>query len=138
MKKPLLVAVALLGWGAFSVSLYWRAPDRVLAANAGSGDGMVTVSAPPLAKSITAAPRISNSDAALRLVFQQGQKELEVSGEAVVQKLLPDDNEGSRHQKFVIRLSSGQTLLIAHNIDVAPRLPNLKEGDTVRFRGPYE
>ena len=55
-----------------------------------------------------------------------------------VDKILADDNKGSRHQRFIVRLSTGQTLLIAHNIDVAARVPNLKVGDTVVFHGQYE
>jgi len=53
-------------------------------------------------------------------------------------KLLRDDNEGSRHQKFILRLSSGQTILIAHNIDLAPRINAISNGDTVQFYGEYE
>ena len=53
-------------------------------------------------------------------------------------RLLPDDNKGSRHQKFIIALASGQTLLVAHNIDVAPRIPSLRTGDRVQFAGEYE
>ncbi len=55
-----------------------------------------------------------------------------------VAKLLPDDVEGARHQRFIVRLASGHTLLISHNIDLAPRLDSLKLGDEVRFRGQYE
>jgi hypothetical protein len=51
---------------------------------------------------------------------------------------LPDDNEGGWHQKFIIRLLSGQTILIAHNIDLAPKIGSLQEGDTVEFFGQYE
>jgi hypothetical protein len=51
---------------------------------------------------------------------------------------LPDDLEGSRHQRFVLRLSSGQTLLVAHNIDLAPRISSLNRGDKVEFYGEYE
>jgi hypothetical protein len=54
-----------------------------------------------------------------------------------VRRLLHDDNDGSRHQRFVIQLSNRQTLLIAHNIDVAERIP-LSLGDRIRFRGVYE
>ncbi|MEL6259469.1 MAG: DUF3465 domain-containing protein [Cyanobacteria bacterium J06626_6] len=55
-----------------------------------------------------------------------------------VEKLLPDDLEGSRHQRFVIRVSRQQTLLIVHNIDIAPRLNRLREGDRVTVKGEYE
>lgn len=60
---------------------------------------------------------------------------VEVGG--VVTKSLPDDNEGSRHQRFIVRLSNGLTVLIAHNIDLAPYVP-LEEGDTVYIKGEYE
>lgn len=62
----------------------------------------------------------------------------QVRGQGVVSRVLADDNDGSRHQRFILRLASGQTLLVAHNIDLAPRLPALKNGDTVRFYGEYE
>ena len=54
-----------------------------------------------------------------------------------VVRLLSDDNDGSRHQRIVLQLRGGQTLLIAHNIDLANRVP-LGLGDRVRFRGMYE
>lgn len=64
------------------------------------------------------------------------------SGEMVVvvgsvDRTLADDNDGSRHQRFIVRMESGHTLLIAHNIDLAPRVP-LRAGDLVRIRGEYE
>ncbi len=55
----------------------------------------------------------------------------------IVDAVLSDDNDGSRHQRFIVRLGSGHTLLIAHNIDLAPRVP-LRVGDAVRVRGEYE
>jgi hypothetical protein len=62
---------------------------------------------------------------------------LEVEGKGTVQKLLSDDVNGERHQRFIVELASGQTLLIAHNIDVAARVPGLQVGDTVAFKGEY-
>ena len=60
-----------------------------------------------------------------------------IEGTGTVRRLLSDDDDGSRHQRFVIRLSNGQTLLIAHNVDLADRIP-LSLGYRVRFRGVYE
>jgi hypothetical protein len=60
-----------------------------------------------------------------------------VEGEGRVSKVLPDDTEGSRHQRFLLRLDSGHTILIAHNIDLAPRVAELKPGDLVEFNGEY-
>lgn len=62
----------------------------------------------------------------------------QVKGSGVVSRILPDDNDGSRHQRFILRLQSGQTLLVAHNIDLAPRIDDLKEGDVVEYSGEYE
>ncbi|ENI1142941.1 DUF3465 domain-containing protein, partial [Vibrio cholerae] len=68
------------------------------------------------------------NDAALQQAYQSQQSDLQVQGFGQVAKVLPDDNDGSRHQKFILKLNSGQTLLVAHNIDLAPRIPNLKVG----------
>ena len=51
--------------------------------------------------------------------------------------MLADDSEGSRHQRFIVRLPNDHTVLIAHNIDLAQRVP-LKMGDAVSFYGEYE
>jgi len=52
--------------------------------------------------------------------------------------LLADDDEGSPHQRFVIRTGSGQTLLVSHNLDLAPRLNGLRVDDVVGVYGQYE
>jgi hypothetical protein len=81
---------------------------------------------------------LSGSDAALARAFEQHTSNLQVEGQGVVRRVLSDDNDGSRHQRFIVALSSGQTLLVTHNIDLAPRVVNLREGDTVLFCGEYE
>ncbi len=78
------------------------------------------------------------SDAVIADAFSNHQSNIQVSGQGIVARLLPDDNDGSRHQRFILRLASGQTLLIAHNIDIAPRIDSLREGGTVAFYGQYE
>lgn len=60
-----------------------------------------------------------------------------IEAAGVVRRLLPDDNDGARHQRFVLDLRNGQTVLMAHNLDLAERIP-LGLGDRVRFRGVYE
>lgn len=70
--------------------------------------------------------------------YENRRSNLQVEGSGVVTRVLADDNEGDRHQRFILRLASGQTLLVAHNIDLAPRILALKEGDTVDFFGEYE
>ncbi|WP_160060561.1 DUF3465 domain-containing protein [Psychromonas sp. L1A2] len=70
--------------------------------------------------------------------YQDRRSDVQVNGTGTVTKLLKDDNKGSRHQKFILRLGSGQTILIAHNIDLAPRLNSISQGDRVEFYGEYE
>lgn len=70
--------------------------------------------------------------------FEKKQSNLQVQGEGVVVRLLRDDLDGSRHQRFIVQLGTGQTLLITHNIDLAPRINGLRVGDSVEFFGEYE
>ena len=80
----------------------------------------------------------STSDKTIGKAFENQQSSIQVDGSGTVIKILPDDTQGSRHQKFIIELDSGQTLLIAHNIDIAPRIRNLTVGDHIDFYGVYE
>lgn len=89
------------------------------------------VSGPP-------APPASTTDDVFATAYAQQQHDLQVTGTGTVTRVLSDDNEDGRHQRFILELASGQTLLIAHNIDVAPRIPSIREGDVVEFSGVYE
>jgi molybdopterin converting factor small subunit len=64
--------------------------------------------------------------------------DLQVSSRGTVVKLLSDDNKGSRHQRFILKLSNNQTVLVAHNIDLASKITSLRRGDVVEFNGEYE
>ncbi len=75
---------------------------------------------------------------ALHSAIAEQRSGVQVTGEGTVTKLLADDSDGSRHQRFILTLASGQTLLVAHNIDLAPRLDSLRSGDSVEFNGVYE
>ena len=72
----------------------------------------------------------------LNTVIEQQRSDVMVEFEAVVERLLADDNKGSRHQKFIVK-NGVNTVLIAHNIDLAQRVP-LNKGDVVKIRGEYE
>jgi hypothetical protein len=87
----------------------------------------------------TAAKTTKKDTEALKIkeLFDAGKSDVWVSGKGKVTRILKDDNDGDRHQRFILELSTGQTLLIAHNIDIAPRLDGLDEGDTVSFYGEY-
>lgn len=70
--------------------------------------------------------------------FNSHRSNFQAQVQAKVIKLLPDDNDGSRHQRFLIALSTGLTLLVAHNIDIAERVEGLKAGDAIELYGEYE
>ena len=61
-----------------------------------------------------------------------------VEADGTVQRMLSDDRQAPRHQRFILTLSSGHTLLVSHNIDLAERIDQLRAGDRVAFRGEYE
>lgn len=78
-----------------------------------------------------------SDDALIERLFREERSDEIVTAAGRVSKTLPDDNEGSRHQRFIVELASGRTVLVAHNIDLAPRVP-LREGDRVIVHGEYE
>ena len=90
----------------------------------------------------TEAPLVRNdasrSGDRIARAYQDRESDVLVEGRGEVVRVLADDNNGSRHQRFILRLESGQTLLVAHNIDLAPRVAGLKAGDVVEFFGEYE
>lgn len=98
-----------------------------------------STTAGPAATGVDSTAASANAgDAVLARAFAERSTSLEVEGQGTVTKLLADDTEGARHQRFIVRLASGQTLLVTHNIDVAPRVNSPRVGDTVSFKGEYE
>ncbi len=75
---------------------------------------------------------------ALAAAFENRRSDIQVQGSGRVSRVLADDNKGSRHQRFIVQLASGQTVLVAHNIDLASRVASIKAGDPVEFSGEYE
>lgn len=70
-------------------------------------------------------------------VFDRGDDNTWVDASGVVIRLLHDDRDGARHQRFVVDMRNNQTLLIVHNLDIGQRVP-LGLGDRIHFRGIYE
>ena len=69
--------------------------------------------------------------------FQSERSDMWIEAGGKVQRVLADDSEGSRHQRFIVQLPNDHTILIAHNIDLAQRVP-VKPGDPVSFFGEFE
>jgi hypothetical protein len=71
-------------------------------------------------------------------LFAKKHSDVVVEVDGVVKRALRDDKRGSRHQRFIMALDSGHTVLVAHNINLAQRVEKLLVGDSVRVRGEYE
>lgn len=121
-KKPTLATTLL---GIVALALAWFAHSQGwLPLEEGSSTSGAAVAAPPSGGALAEAIRTRSSGVVI-----------EDAGEVV--KTLPDDDDGSRHQRFLVELPGGHTILIAHNIDLAPRAP-VREGDRIEFRGQFE
>jgi len=117
MKRYLFIAVVILVGYA-----YCHRPSRWTSSARQSVAGLSAVNA---------------ADSAIAEAYRNHISNIQVTGSGSVVRILPDDNVGSRHQRFILRLASGQPLLIAHHIDVAPRIDHLLPGDSVEFYGEY-
>jgi hypothetical protein len=75
-------------------------------------------------------------DAALAAFKSHAQaRTITVTG--IVERILADDRDRSPHQRFIIRTPGGVSLLVAHNLDLAPRLEGLAKGDALNLLGEY-
>lgn len=120
MKKILSLAVLLA-----AAYFAWSEADHALP---GTDSGTATAR--------SASGELNNR--ALHQVIAAQRSDVQVKGQGRVVKLLPDDNKGSRHQRFLLDVGTRGTVLVAHNIDLAPKITQLRKGDTVEFYGEYE
>jgi len=68
--------------------------------------------------------------------FEQKLRDIFIISEGIVAEMLPNDITGVPHQRFIILTSSGQTLLIVHNIDRGDQI-DINIGDKVHVEGTY-
>ena len=80
----------------------------------------------------------TQADNALTDAIANQQSDVQVQASGTIVKVLPDDTKGSQHQRLLVKIPTGQVILIAHNIDLAPRVDNPKEGETIEFYGEFE
>jgi len=117
MKKSLIIIIAFVAF------YLWAADSNIL---------------PAVTENKVQSVSADDKNNAIDTAFKQKISDLQVRGTGTVSAVLGDDTKGSRHQKFILKLPSGLTLLIAHNIDLAPRINGLSKGDQVEFYGEYE
>lgn len=123
MKKAFLVVIILIASWQLAQRVEFVQPDRKKPAT----EQRTTQTSPE-----------RTADTAVTRAFANQQSNVQIEDKGTVQKILPDDDRGSRHQRFIVRLNSGETVLIAHNIDLAPRVEALRAGDAIEFYGEYE
>lgn len=76
--------------------------------------------------------------ATVAAAYQNQTSGFQVLVRGTVTRLLTDDTTGSEHQRLIVKLSNDQTLLIAHNTDLATRVPSTCLNKTVYVYGQYE
>jgi hypothetical protein len=74
----------------------------------------------------------------LQNAFETQQSDIQIQGEGIVTRILSDDLVAPSHQRFILRISPKQTVLVTHNIDIADRVPDLQIDGTIEFYGEYE
>ena len=136
LLKNLLI-IALLAGGAVLQQSQWGNNKTVPVGSQGGPAQTFSQSA----NTASATSGVAQDDALSRQIaeaFAQGRGDLWVQGSARVQKVLSDDTKPPRHQRFILELNSGHTVLVAHNIDLAPRVENLSVNELVLIKGEYE
>ena len=72
------------------------------------------------------------------VAYKNKRSDVQVHGFGMIKRNLRDDEKGSRHQKFILKIPGSKSVLVAHNIDLAPRIAGLQTGDTIEYYGEYE
>ncbi|QQS08721.1 MAG: DUF3465 domain-containing protein [Phycisphaerales bacterium] len=151
MKKSASISSKILGILILLAVVGWQAWQRTHApsdnstnsstppASVPTSDRRPSIPPPTASRDAGTTTPAAPSDGADRIArafrVQASGEQIRATGK--VKKMLPDDNDGDRHQRAIIVLSNKRTILIAHNIDLAPRVP-WREGDTIEFYGEYE
>lgn len=129
MSRRRAAAVPVLLAAALAAALY-------LTHHAGENRTGPPAPQPPAGRD-AASTQPADDNALVARLFGERRSNVVVEVIGQVERTLRDDTRGSAHQKFLVRLAPQLTLLVAHNIDVAPRVP-VQRGSAVRLRGEYE
>ncbi len=139
----LLVALVVVAAAAyFGVPLATSsAPGSGSGQDPGTGSGAASSPAPSGDGGGAATASLEESQVAVVALMREQRSGVMVTFDARVARTISDDNEGSRHQRFILAVEDEGaprgTILVAHNIDLAPRVP-VEAGDIVGVYGQYE
>lgn len=85
-----------------------------------------------------AGDRQPSTSGVIEQAFADRRSDVQVRDSGVVTRVLPPDNDGRPHQRFILELASGHTVLVAHNLTLSRPVRGLSRGDRVEFYGEYE
>ena len=137
MRRTLAIAVLLL-CGYLTIYRRTRPPHSATAPAASSS--LTPAASTPQPSATPDGPAAASpvaDDPSIARAMADHAHEVTVDATGVVSRVLPDDRDGERHQRFIVRLPSGTTVLIAHNVDIAPRIGGLRTGAPIAFEGEY-
>lgn len=85
-----------------------------------------------------ATPGISADNAAVQGAFERRAENVELTATGAVDRVLSDqDGPSGPHERFIVRLPDvGMTVLVEHNLSIAPRVP-VVVGEPVVVHGEY-
>jgi hypothetical protein len=148
--KPKSIGATLIAMAVLAIGAYFFPQQFGKQASKSSGrtspqeNASVAVKPPAFdqtAKQPTENTPTISGDGGIAKLYREKKSNVIVTTGGTIAKVLPDDNEtadgSSRHQRFIVRLVTGDTVLISHNIDLADRVP-AREGDVIQFSGEYE
>jgi hypothetical protein len=81
---------------------------------------------------------VPTDNAAVKAAFERHAENVELTASGAVDRVLSDqDGPSGPHERFIVRLPDvGMTLLVEHNLSIAPRVP-VAVGEPVVVRGEY-
>lgn len=133
-----LLALLVLGWVASELGVGGSVSEHEYGQTRVETSGLEHVDEPDARRERLEAPAADPGGLRIAQAFAERESGFMTTVEGTVAKLLPDDREGSRHQRFLLRVEGApRSLLVAHNIDLAERVP-VERGDRLRLRGQFE
>lgn len=80
----------------------------------------------------------SNDSDLVRAVRDRRQIHFVESGQVTVSQILPDDNQGLRHQRWFVRLSDGSVVFAVYNIDMEVDKVPVAVGQEMSLGGEFK
>ena len=73
----------------------------------------------------------------VRTLLNQGKSKAMSIDFGNVTRTLPDDNNGLKHQLFIVKTDDGAYVKVAHNTDLAPSIKYIKPGMRIGMKGEF-